>query len=154
MKKQHPESRLPIEPINPEPLNRPARAHVRYVRRGHARETGGRPNHLLFDYPSYTSTRLLGDTPRTYVFSTEGFCSRLLKVHNSVERNVICRTTCVDTNEICSNLRNLAADALVINERKKDVLPTKCTQHRLKVLHGGDSTSARGAIPHNTHFPS
>jgi len=31
MKKQHPESRLPIEPINPEPLNRPARAHVRYV---------------------------------------------------------------------------------------------------------------------------
>jgi len=31
MKKQHPESRLPIEPINPEPLNRPARAHERYV---------------------------------------------------------------------------------------------------------------------------
>jgi hypothetical protein len=31
MKKQHPESRFPIEPINPEPLNRPARAHVRYV---------------------------------------------------------------------------------------------------------------------------
>ena len=30
MKKQHPESRLPIEPIIPEPLNRPARAHVRY----------------------------------------------------------------------------------------------------------------------------
>src|SRR5215510_10599509 len=31
MRKQHPESRLPIEPLNPEPLNRPARAHVRYV---------------------------------------------------------------------------------------------------------------------------
>ena len=31
MKKQHPESRLPIEPINPERLNRPARVHVRYV---------------------------------------------------------------------------------------------------------------------------
>jgi hypothetical protein len=31
MKKQHPESRLLIEPINPEPLNRPARVHVRYV---------------------------------------------------------------------------------------------------------------------------
>ena len=31
MKKQHPESRLLIEPINPVPSNRPARVHVRYV---------------------------------------------------------------------------------------------------------------------------
>ena len=31
MRKHHPESCLPIEPLNPEPLNRPARAHVRYV---------------------------------------------------------------------------------------------------------------------------
>jgi hypothetical protein len=31
MKKQHPKSRLPIEPLNPAPLNRLARARVRYV---------------------------------------------------------------------------------------------------------------------------
>ncbi|HMF01379.1 MAG TPA: hypothetical protein VKK06_15940 [Terriglobia bacterium] len=31
MKKQHPKSRLQIEPRNPAPLNRPARARVRYV---------------------------------------------------------------------------------------------------------------------------
>jgi len=31
MKKQHPESRLPIEPRNPAPLNRPGKARVRYV---------------------------------------------------------------------------------------------------------------------------
>ena len=35
----------------------------------------------------------------------------------------------------------LAGDGLVINERKKDVLPLECIQHGLKVLHGGDSTS-------------
>src|SRR5215471_6165455 len=83
----------------------------------------------------------LGDPLSPYVFSTEAFCPRLLEVHNSVERNVIRRITCVDTHQICSNLRNLAGDRLVINERKKDVLPLECIQHGLKVLHGGDSTS-------------
>src|SRR5262245_42867840 len=80
-------------------------------------------------------------SPRPDVFSTEGFCPRLLEVNNSVEWNVIRRITRVDTNEICSNFRNLAGDGLVSNERKKDVLPLECIQHRLEFFHGGDSTS-------------
>ena len=86
-------------------------------------------------------SELLGSFPPD-VFSTEGFCSRLLEVNNSVERNVIRRITRVDTNEVCSNLRNLAADGLVSNEGEKGVLPLECIQHGLKFFHGGDSTSA------------
>ena len=62
-------------------------------------------------------------------------------MNDSVEWNVIRRITRVDTNEICSNFRNLAGDGLVSNERKKDVLPLECIQHRLEFFHGGDSTS-------------
>ena len=84
---------------------------------------------------------LFGDPPRPYVFSSEGFCPRLLEVHNSVERNVMRRVCRVDTNEIRPNLLNIATDGLVINERKIDFPPLECIQRGLKVLHGGDSTS-------------
>src|SRR5215813_1533459 len=84
---------------------------------------------------------LFGDPPRPYVFSTEGFCPRLLEVHNCVERNVMRRVCRVDTNEIRPNFLNIATDGLVINEHKIDFPPLECIQRGLKVLHGGDSTS-------------
>ena len=62
-------------------------------------------------------------------------------MHNSVERNVMHRARRVETNEIRSDLLNIATDGLVINKRKIDFLPLECIQDGLKVLHGGDSTS-------------
>jgi hypothetical protein len=79
--------------------------------------------------------------------STERFCSSFLEMHNSMERNVIRRVITVDTNEIHSNVHNLAGDGLVINKSKIDFLPLECIQRGLKVLHGGDSTSHQARHP-------
>jgi hypothetical protein len=46
--------------------------------------------------------------------STERFCPGFLEMDNSMERNVIRRVITVDTNEIHSNVHNLAGDGLVI----------------------------------------
>jgi hypothetical protein len=61
--------------------------------------------------------------------STERFCPSFLEMHNSMERNVIRRVITVDTNEIHSNVHNLAGE------------------RGLKFLHGGDSTSHHARHP-------
>jgi hypothetical protein len=79
--------------------------------------------------------------------STERFCPSFLEMNNSMERNVIRRVITVDTNEIHSNVHNLAGDGLVINKSKIDFLPLECIQRGLKVLHVGDSTSHHARHP-------
>jgi RNase P protein component len=68
--------------------------------------------------------------------STERFCPSFLEMDNSMERNVIRRVITVDTNEIHSNVHNLAGDGLVINKSKIDFLPLECIQRGLKVAWG------------------
>jgi hypothetical protein len=76
--------------------------------------------------------------------STERFCPSFLEMDNSMERNVIRRVITVDTNEIHSNVHNLAGDGLVINKSKIDFLPSSAYRLEIKDSYSWKYSTPQG----------